>query len=151
VGAGAARTLFEIFAVQVTVLPPPFAEPSHWLILTVIAGVTVEVVTVHFTRMLPPPPLPEPLHWVMVAPLVEPIGLHAVVGWVPPPFPEPLHWLTVAGVAFALPTMVLTTLTVQAIVPPPPLADPLHWVTDVVSWLDGVVVVVQVKAALAAP
>jgi hypothetical protein len=121
------------------------------LTFTVNAEFTVEVVTAHFTRMLPPPPLPEPLHWVMVAPLVEPSGLHWVVGWVPPPFPDPLHWLMVAGVTFALPTMVLATWTVHAIVPPPPLADPLHWVTDVVSWLDRLVDVVQVGAALAAP
>jgi hypothetical protein len=28
-GAGAARTLFEIRAEHVTVLPPPFADPLH--------------------------------------------------------------------------------------------------------------------------
>jgi hypothetical protein len=37
-------------AVHLTVEPPPFAEPLHWLTLTRMAGVTVDVVTVHLTR-----------------------------------------------------------------------------------------------------
>jgi hypothetical protein len=151
VGGAATFTTLTTLALQVTVLPPPLADPLHWLILTLIAEVTVDVVTVHFTRLLPPPPLPDPLHWVMVAPLVEPSGLHWVVGCVPPPFPDPMHWLTVAGFNVASPVTLLTMRTLQPIVPPPPLADPLHWVTDVVRWLDAFVDVVQVGAACAAP
>jgi hypothetical protein len=37
-------------AVHRTVDPPPFADPLHWLTLTRIAVVTVDVVTVHLTR-----------------------------------------------------------------------------------------------------
>jgi hypothetical protein len=41
--------------------------------------------------------------------------------------------------------------TLQVTVPPPPLPDPLHWSTEVTSWSEGVVVVVQGSAAFAAP
>ena len=47
--------------------------------------------------------------------------------------------------------MLLTTDTLHSTVPPPPLPDPLHWSTEVTSWSDGVMVVVQGRAALAAP
>ena len=47
--------------------------------------------------------------------------------------------------------MLLTMSRCRSTVPPPPLPEPLHWSTEVVSWSDGVVVVVQVSAALAAP
>jgi hypothetical protein len=83
----------------------------------------------------------------MVAPLVAATGLQSVVGWLPPPLPDPLHSLTVAGEVVAVPVTLFTTRTVQVIVPPPPLAEPLHWVTEVVSAGEGVVVVVQVRAA----
>lgn len=115
------------------------------------AAVFVDVVTVHRTRRVPPPPLPELLHWVTVAPVVLPMGEHTLVGCVPPPVPAELHWLTVAGDVVASPVMLLTMLTLHLTVPPPPLPEPLHWVTDVVSCVDGVVVVVQVGGALAAP
>jgi hypothetical protein len=59
--------------------------------------------------------------------------------------------LTVAGVEVDAPVMLLTMSTVQFTVPPPPLPDPLHWVTEVVSWFEGAVHGIQVRAALAAP
>jgi hypothetical protein len=91
------------------------------------------------------------LHCVIVAPLVAATGLQFVVGWLPPPLPDPLHSLTVAGVTVDVPVILLTMLTVHSIVPPPPLADPLHWVTELVSAVDGVVDVMHVGAACAAP
>jgi hypothetical protein len=62
-----------------------------------------------------------------------------------------MHWLTVAGLVGATPVMLLTMCTLHVTVEPPPLPEPLHWVTEVVSWLDGVVEVVQVSAAWANP
>ena len=121
------------------------------MIVTGSAAVDVDGVTVHRTRLDAPPPLPEPLHWVMVAPVVTPIGLQSRVGAVPPPVPEPLHWLIDAGTAVPSPVMVLVMCTVQVTVPPPPLPEPLHCVTVVTSWVDVVVLVVQVGGALAAP
>ena len=100
---------------------------------------------------MPPPPLPEPLHWSIVALVVLPFGRHKTVGSVPPPVPDPLHWLTVAGVGDAAPVMLLMTCTLQVTVPPPPLPEPSHCLTWVTSWVDGVVVVVHGRAALAAP
>jgi hypothetical protein len=132
-------------------------EPLHWSIWTGTADVSVEGSTVHFTRAVPPPPVPASLHWVTVALVVlAGNGSQAVVGSVPPPVPEPLHWLTVIGVTAggvieAGTEMLLTMSTLQVTVPPPPLPEPLHWSTDVVSWSEGVVVVVQGRAALAAP
>jgi hypothetical protein len=117
---------FVTLAVQVTVAPPPLPEPTHWLTVTGSAAVFVDVVTVHRTRFVPPPPLPEWLHWVTVALVVLPIGEQIFVGCVPPPFPAVLHWLTVAGVAVALPTILLTMLTLHVTVAPPPLPEPLH-------------------------
>ncbi|MDQ1356616.1 MAG: hypothetical protein QOG44_989 [Acidimicrobiaceae bacterium] len=87
----------------------------------------------------------------MVAAVVLPIGLHDTVGCVPPPVPDPLHWLMVAGEAVASPVMLLTMRTLQVTVPPPPLPEPSHWVTEVVSLLNGVVEVVHVGGAFAAP
>src|SRR5436305_15324350 len=58
---------------------------------------------------------------------------------------------TTGGVAVAGRVMLLTTFTSQVTVPPPPLPEPSHCFTEVVSWFDGVVVVVQGRAALAAP
>ena len=83
-------------------------------------------------------------------------GSQAVVGSVPPPVPEPLHWLTVIGVTAGGviddgTVMLLMMSTLQVTVPPPPLPEPLHWSTEVVSWSEGVVVVVHGRAALAAP
>jgi hypothetical protein len=95
--------------------------------------------------------LPELLHWVTVAPVVLPSGLHRVVGAVPPPWPETLHWFTVAGEGVTTPVMLLTMATLQVTVPPPPLPEPSHWVTEVMSWVEVVVVVVQVGGAWAAP
>jgi hypothetical protein len=88
---------------------------------------------------------------VTVAPVVLPMGEHTFVGCVPPPVPAVLHWFTVAGDVDALPLMWLTMFTLHVTVPPPPLPEPLHWVTDVVSCVDGLVVVVQVGGACAAP
>jgi hypothetical protein len=59
--------------------------------------------------------------------------------------------LTVAGDVVALPVMLLTMCTLHLTVPPPPFPEPLHCVTAVVNWVDGVVVVVHVGGALAAP
>ncbi len=87
----------------------------------------------------------------MVALVVFPIGVQATVGSVPPPVPDALHWLMVAGLLVAVPVMLLMTFTVQVTAPPPPLPEPLHWLTEVVSRVWGVVVVVQVRAAPAAP
>ncbi len=113
---------------------------------------SVEGVTEHCTRIVPPPPFPESSHWVMVAFVVTPIGSQEMVGSVPPPWPVPLHWLMVAGVGVGDdPVMLFTTETLHSTVPPPPLPDPLHWSTEVTSWSDGVMVVVQGRAAFAAP
>ena len=87
----------------------------------------------------------------MVALVVFPIGVQVTVGGVPPPVPDSLHWLMVAALLVAVPVMLLMTFTVQMTAPPPPLPEPLHWLTEVVSWVWGVVVVVQVFAAPAAP
>ena len=57
----------------------------------------------------------------------------------------------VAGVGVTAPTQLLTTCTVHATVPPPPLPEPLHWVTAVVAVFAGVMLLVQVRAACAAP
>lgn len=108
-------------------------------------------VTVQRTRMVPPPPLPELLHWLMVAFVVSPSGVQSVVGSVPPPVPEPLHWLIVAGLVAVIAVTLLSKCTVQVTVPPPPLPEPSHWVTEVVSAVNGVVDVVQVGGAFAAP
>jgi hypothetical protein len=61
--------------------------------------------------------------------------------------------LTVAAVGVAVPTMLLTTSTVQVTVPPPPLPEPLHWLTDVTRLEDVTVEELQtmVAGALAAP
>ena len=89
-GVGAAATkLFVNAVVQVTVLPPPFEEPLHWLM--VIGNADTTPVTSHLTRIDPPPPVADPLHCVTVAPVVLATGAHTVVGWVPPPVPEPMH------------------------------------------------------------
>jgi hypothetical protein len=88
---------------------------------------------------------------VTVAPVVLPSGLHRIVGCVPPPCPDTLHWLTVAGVGETTPVMLLMMATLQLTVPPPPLPEPSHWVTEVMSWVEVVVVVTQVGDALAAP
>jgi hypothetical protein len=89
VGVVAATKLFVKAVVQVTVLPPPFEEPLHWLM--VIGKAVAPPVAVHFTRIVPPPLFPDPLHWVTVALVVLATGAHTVVGWVPPPVPEPMH------------------------------------------------------------
>ena len=72
VGPGAAVITYVSEAVHMTVAPPPFPEPLHWSTVTRSTAVSVEVVTVHRTRIVAPPPLPEPLHWVTVAPVVLP-------------------------------------------------------------------------------
>ncbi len=48
----------------------------------------------------------------------------------------------------------MTLLVIEAVqvtLAPPPLPEPLHCVTEVMSWLEVVVFLVQVGAALAAP
>jgi hypothetical protein len=147
--------LVEIPVRQLTVDPPPFPEPLHWLIVTVSNVVLVEPEsTVHRTRCVPPPPLPEPLHWVTAAPAVfDDDGSQAVVGAVPPPVPDVLHWLTVVAVAVVAPVTLLMTSTVQSTVPPPPLPEPLHWSIDVTRSVEVAVDDVQaiVAGAFAAP
>jgi hypothetical protein len=59
VGVGAVK-LLAIVVPQVTVLPPPLAEPLHWVMVTGRAVAAPD--TVHCTRMVAPPPLPELLH-----------------------------------------------------------------------------------------
>ena len=132
-----ARTRFVRDAVQVTVAPPPLPEPLHWSIVTGIAALLVDDVTVHCTRRVAPPPLPEELHWLMAALVVLFLGAQSVVGLAPPPVPEPMHCLMLACCVVAVPTMLLVTRTVHA--------------TAVVSAVDDDVVVVHVGGALAAP
>jgi hypothetical protein len=115
------------------------------------AEVSVEGPTVHCTRIVPPPPFPALLHWLTAALVVFPIGVQTVVGCVPPPAPDPLHWLMVAGVGVVRPEMLFTIRTVHVTVPPPPLPEPSHWVTEVVKAAEGVVEVLHVGGALAAP
>lgn len=147
----AARMRLRISAVQMTVAPPPLPEPTHWLIVTGRATVDVDVVTVHLTRRTPPPPLPDWLHWTMSALVVEPFGLHCVVGAVPPPVPAWLHWLIVAGDDSATPVMLLSTCTVHRTVDPPLFPLPLHWVTETANELDGVDLLVHVPGVPGAP
>lgn len=78
--AAAAVMLLVIAERQVTVAPPPFPEPLHWLTVTGRAVVSVDGSTLHCTRRVPPPPLPELLHWSMTAPVVLPSGVQEVVG-----------------------------------------------------------------------
>jgi hypothetical protein len=85
----AAKKLLVKLTVQVTVLPPPLAEPLHWLMER--GRAVAPPLSVHFTRVDPPPPLPDPLHWVTVAPEVLDTGAQTRIGWVPPPVPEPMH------------------------------------------------------------
>ena len=156
VGAGVgAVMLFVTLASQITVAPPPFPEPLHWLTATLRNEVVVEPEpTVHLTRCVPPPPLPEPLHCVTVAPVVlAGNGLHAVVGAVPPPSPDALHWLVVAAVGVTRPVTLFTTSTLHVTVPPPPFPEPLHWSIVVTSAPELVVEELQVivAGALAAP
>ena len=134
VAVGAARTLFDTFATQITRDPPPLAEPLHWLIVTAKAGDCVPTpLQVSPTRV---PPLAEPLHWVIIAGLSRAgNGSQPVVS----PSPEPTHWLTVAAVgAGSTPTKLLMTRTLQRSVPPL-LMDPLHWVTEVTGCVRTVV------------
>jgi hypothetical protein len=149
--AGAAVMLLVTEDEHVTVAPPPLPEPLHWSIVTGSAALVVDGDTVHLTRIVPPPPFPELVHWVTAALLVLPSGLQDTVGCVPPPVPDWLHWLMVAGLVVVAPVMLLTTLTLHLTSPPPPLPEPSHWVTEVTSWFDGVVVVVHVSGAFAAP
>lgn len=146
-------TLVVTLALQVTVAPPPFPEPLHWLMVTLRSELVVEAdPTVQRTRCVPPPPLPDPLHWVTVAPVVlAGNGEQSVVGAVPPPSPDALHWLTVAGVGVPAPVISLTTETLHVTVPPPPLPDPLHWSIDVTRPDDVVEEEVHVGGAFAAP
>jgi hypothetical protein len=88
VGAAAVKSLVKLVE-QVTVLPPPLAEPLHWLMVT--GSADAPPVTLHCTRVLAPPPFPEPLHWVTVAFVVLATGAQTTVGCVPPPVPEPTH------------------------------------------------------------
>jgi hypothetical protein len=145
--------LFVTETVQPTSAPPPFPDPLHWSTVTGRAEDWLEGVTVHTTRNGAPPPLPEPSHWVMSALVVEPVGKHNVVGpdGETPPAPELLHWLIVTGATVVVPVMLFTMWTAQVTVAPPPLPDPSHWVIEVMSWLEVVVVVMQVGVAPAAP
>jgi hypothetical protein len=88
VGAAATKLLVNV-VIQVTVLPPPLAEPLHWLMVT--GSADEPPVTSHCTLVLAPPPFPEPLHCVTVAPVVLATGAHTTVGWVPPSPPDPMH------------------------------------------------------------
>ncbi|MGA2835451.1 MAG: hypothetical protein ABSF84_02520 [Acidimicrobiales bacterium] len=133
--------LLVIVVAHVTVLPPPLADPSHWVMVTGSA-VTLPV-TEHLTRDSPPPPLPDPLHWVTVALVVLATGTHTTVGWVPPPVPDPTHSSTVApDVGLPLATS-LTKVTLQVTLLPPPSTMLLHWLTEVTRVSESVTVVVQ--------
>ena len=127
-------TLVRIVVVQLTMPPPPFAEPLHWSTVTGNVELTIPV-AVQCDGNTRPPPLPDPLHWVMVAPVVfAGYGLQ-VFGALPRPSPAwlALHWLTVAAVAAAgeSTAMLFVMCTSQVIVLPFPAADPLHWSTAV--------------------
>jgi hypothetical protein len=74
----AATKLFVNVAAQVTVLPPPLAEPLHCVMVTGNAVAPPE--TVQSTRVAAPPPFPDPLHWVTVALVVLATGEHTAVG-----------------------------------------------------------------------
>jgi hypothetical protein len=117
---------------HVTVLPPPFPVPLHWLMEIGSAGLIVDGSTVQ--RTVPPPPFADPLHWVTVAPVVV-AGNGSQSTVPPPPPPEPTHWLTVAAVTGCAPgvsaLMLFVILTVQVVVFPPSLAELLHWRTSV--------------------
>jgi hypothetical protein len=95
---------------QLTVPPPPFAEPLHCVTvaLVVVAGNGAQV-------LLPPPPPADPTHWLTVA---------AVTGSAP-------------GVS-AL--MLLVMLTSQLIGWAASLSEPLHWLIEVTRSLELVVV-----------
>jgi hypothetical protein len=138
---GAAMKSLVNVTVQVTVLPPPFDDPLHWLIVT--GSAVAAPVTSHCTRVLGPPPLAEPLHWVTLALVVLATGAHTTVGWVPPPPPDPTHWSTVTPEVAWPVGMVFTTETLQITLEPPPSTTPLHWSTDVTSWFAVLTVVVH--------
>ena len=59
VGVAAAMKLFVKAVVHVTVLPPPFEEPLHWLM--VIGKAVVPPVAVHFTRIRAATVVPRPI------------------------------------------------------------------------------------------
>ena len=112
---------------HVTMLPPGFPVPLHWLTLIGRAGLIVEGSTVQ--RTVAPPPFADPLHWVTVAPVVlAGNGSQSVVP--PPPCPEPLHWLTVAAVTGCAPgvsaLMLFVILTVHVIGCAASLSESLH-------------------------
>lgn len=86
VGVDEMKLLVKV-AEQVALLPPPVAEPLHWLTVT---GSAVDApATVHSTPVEPPPPVTEPLHWVTVALVVLATGVQFTS--VPPPLPDPMH------------------------------------------------------------
>ena len=124
-GVLALLRLVMMLAWQVTVDPPTFPVPLHWVILIGMARLTLDRgSTVQWT--VPPPPLPEPLHWVTVGPDTGE-GLHSAT---PPPWAEPTHSVTVGaarGGASGLPrTTLLVTKTLQLIVCAASLSELLH-------------------------
>ena len=137
--AVAPPTVFSRRAEHTVRVPPPLAEPLHWLIVTTRPEdwlpVAVQVRDV-------PPPLAEPLHCVMAAPVV--FAGYGLQAFTVPVVTDPTHWLTVAAVTDGVkPTKLLVTNTLHRSVPPPPLIEPLHCVTAVTGWLTGLVVLVH--------
>jgi len=91
-GVLALLRLVMMLAWQVTVDPPTFPVPLHWVTLIGIARLTLDRgSTVQCT--VPPPPLAEPLHWVTVATVVAAgNGSHRGLAVAA----EPTHWLDFA-------------------------------------------------------
>ena len=83
VGVAAATELFWMLAEQTSRLPPPLAEPLHWLIEHGEPGGLRARRSAD--RPTSVPPLAEPLHWVIVAPeVVAGKGSQTIVGRSPP-------------------------------------------------------------------
>lgn len=141
-GVAVRPILLVILAEQTVRVPPPLAEPLHWLISTVWPADWVPV-AVQVSEA--PPPLPEPLHWVIVAPVVVAGNGLQIISV--PVVTEPTHWFTVTAVTAGLrPTKLFVTTTLHRSVPPPPLIEPSHCVTAVTGSLSGVVVFVHVAS-----
>jgi hypothetical protein len=85
-GVGAAKTSM-IELEHVTVLPPPFAVPLHWRMVT--GRASAAPVSEQVTEL--PPPVEELLHWLTVDEKVESLGPQSM-GLPPPPVSEPMHW-----------------------------------------------------------
>src|SRR5687768_13849412 len=132
-----------MLAEQTSRLPPPLAEPLHWLIRTTRPADSVPLALQ--IRPTSVPPFAEPLHCVIVAPVVVAgNGSHTIVAPMAPDSPDPTHWLTVTAVSFgSISTKLLVTSTLHRRTPPPPLIESLHWVIAVTGSVRSSVTVVQ--------